>query len=258
MKTTPIIQKAKIACLTFAAIGLAAGSAQAQVVIGSWTSSGQSDSWIDNTVNSYNYDPSVNNVANSANFVTGASLGIPGFSSGLELLNQNSTWSGTLGIGLGYAGHLSDFLANTEFQITFSVPAGTQGGTPQVDQLQIFAPGLSGGYVTLAASTLTIGGPAAADGNTVSQNGGKGVGFNEWSGSPARSVTMTWDYSSVLAAIGATPSYVNLQLTTSSSGNSDPLVFNNAELLSPAPEPTTLALAGLGGLASLVALRRKK
>jgi len=28
--------------------------------------------------------------------------------------------------------------------------------------------------------------------------------------------------------------------------------------LSPVPEPTTLALAGLGGLASLVALRRKQ
>jgi len=242
-------------------------SAQAQVVVGSWTSSGVDNGWCDyNLGNSYPADSILNS---TIGFTPGAVYSSPlatesGYSSGLELsgLPANYNWNQNLNLPLTYSYPVSDFVNNNEFQITFSVTGGTGGGTPQIDNISLQTSDFS--WSDMPASTLTIGNVPgqtwASDGNTVSENGGKGVGFNCWSGSPARSVTLTWNYSSQLATMLAAdgiPTYVNITFQDSAGGGSNPLYFNNAEFLTAVPEPASMVLLGLGILTSGFYIRRK-
>ena len=81
--------------------------------------------------------------------------------------------------------------------------------------------------------------------------------FYFW-GEGFQSQTVTVDYSSILPLISANPGYIELIFTTNNGGGApDYLDFNNVVLSGgPVPEPSTLALIGLGA-AGLFWLRRK-
>jgi hypothetical protein len=244
MKTIPILHKTKIVCLALAALGLFAGSSPAQV-IGSWQGS-SSEGWIDwNYPNGGAGTP----VLSSTNFSI-ASGAVAGYAQSLQL--TKSGWNQNLAIKLEYSGQNSAFLNNHLFSITWSVPAGTGGGYEQLYGLSLNASGYSFG--TLPASMISKTGSGSLNGT-----GGE---LDFWSGSPKQSQTLTWDYSSVLPSITATPSSGWIEfIFASNAGGGAPGIFyfNNAVFSGGVvPEPSTLALMGFGALASLFIVRRKK
>jgi hypothetical protein len=244
MKTIRIFKTAKIACLALAAIGLTAGSSHAQTVIGSWQGSGD-DGWID-----WGNGQSITSPANMPSPYSFANAGVPGYSQSLQL--SKSGWSQDLSIKLEYTpGDVAAFLNNQLFSITWSIPAGTGGGYEQMWGLYLNATGI-GWTGPLSASTVSITGNGS-----VSGTGGE---LDFWSGSPMQTQTITWNYSSYLSSITATPSsgYVELVLTSNSGGGAPGIFdFNNAELSGgPVPEPATGVLALTGGVLAIFWMRR--
>ncbi len=163
-----------------------------------------------------------------------------GATNGSQSLKLTMTgWGQTLSIKLSEA-QRADFMANTTFSIDYSVAADTQG----------------------------VGGFARIQGFTVNADGigwtGHDLGDTEnfwfWNGSPERTQTFTFDYSSLKASINPNPSYIELILTTNGQRDTDPaspfaLYFANAQLTGAIPEPASMLLLGAGGL---LALRKKK
>src|ERR1035437_536271 len=242
MKTIPILHRTKIVCLALAAIGLIAGSSQAQVV-GSWQGS-SSEGWIDwNYANGGAGTP----VLSSTNFSIASGV-VSGYAQSLQL--TKSGWNQNLAIKLEYSGENAAFLNNHLFSITWSVPAGTGGGYEQLYSLSLNASGHS--FSDLPGSIISKTGSGSLNGN-----GGE---LDFWTGSPAQSQTLTWDYSSILPSITATPSSRWIEfIFASNAGGGAPgtFYFNNAVFSGgPVPEPSTLALIGLGA-AGLFWLRRK-
>ena len=212
---------------------------QAQV-IGSWQGS-IDDGWID-----WGTQASILSSPSKYSFVSGA---VSGYSQSLQV--TQSGWNQDLSIKLEYtSGDMAAFLNNHLFSITWSVPAGTGGGYEQLWGLYINAS--SYGFNLQPASEVSTTGSGSKSGT-----GGE---LDFWSGSPVQTQTITWDYSSILPLITATASsgYIELVLTSNSGGGAPSIFnFNNAVLSGgPVPEPSTLALIGLGA-AGLFWLRRK-
>jgi tetratricopeptide (TPR) repeat protein len=100
--------------------------------------------------------------------------------------------------------------------------------------------------------------------DTSVRNGTQAFELDFWSGSPRQTQTVTWNYSSILPAIEAdgntsSSGYIELILTSNSGGGAPHIFdFNNAVLSGgPVPEPSTLALIGLGAAGLLVVRRRR-
>ena len=217
-------------------------AAQAQV-IGSWQGAGD-NGWID-----WGNLTSITAPANMPVPYSFAAGVVPGYAQSLQLTKAG--WSQDLSIKLeNTPGDMAAFLNNHLFSITWSVPAGAGGGYEQLWGLYINAS--SYGFNLQPASEVSTTGSGSKSGT-----GGE---LDFWSGSPAQTQTITWDYSSILPSITATPSsgYIELVLTSNSGGGApNTFYFNNAVLSGgPVPEPSTLALIGLG-VAGLFWLRRK-
>ncbi|MGP8201689.1 MAG: PEP-CTERM sorting domain-containing protein [Limisphaerales bacterium] len=225
-------------------LALSAVSSQAQV-IGNWDNESTGDGWINwsGGQDSVTVDPEFS-------FVTGA---VPGYAQSLQLTHQG--WQQNLAIKLeGNSPDQADFFNNTLFSLTWSIPAGTGGGYNQLWGLYINAGG-GYGFTLQPSSEVSVTGSG--------ETSGTGSELDYWSGSPAQTQTVTWNYASILPTLiadgdGPTSGYVELVLTSNNgSGQPDVFDFENATLSSPIPEPSTIAL-GVMGACSFLLRRRSK
>jgi PEP-CTERM motif len=230
-------------CVGVLAVG--AASSQAQTVLGSFQ--GASDptdaGWINqDTGNAITADSAMSFVA----------AGVTGYAQSLQITGAGYNGA-DLQLGFSPA-QIAAFNANTILSFTFAVPASTStSGYSQIYSMSLNAPGY--GYNNIPwASTTSV----DLDGT---DNNSSGEPNYYWGPAGSeRSETISFNYSSILPSIIAGgESYLQLRFTPNNGGGAPNYWYmNNVVLTSPVPEPTTLALAGLGGLASLVALRRKK
>jgi hypothetical protein len=179
--------------------------------------------------------------------------GVPGFTQSLQI-NQ-SGYGSTLELNLTtIPADISGFLNNHLLSFTFGVPASAStSGYSQVYAMTINAPGY--GYNNIPWTSTTSVDIAGTDNNS--------SGMPNYYWGPAgslRAETVTFDYSSILPAIQAGGySYLQLLFTFNNGGGAPTEMFMNDVVLSggPVPEPSTLALIGLGAAGLLVVRRRK-
>jgi hypothetical protein len=220
-------------------------AAQAQYLLGGFQGAGDATDagWINQvTGNSITTDSAMSFVA----------AGVTGYAQSLQV-TASGFGGATLQLGFSPA-QIAAFNANTVLSFTFGVPASASTtGYSQIYNMSINAPGY--GYNNVPWTSTTS---VNLDG---SNNNSAGQPNYYWGPAGSeRSQTVSFNYSSILPSIIAGgESYLQLRFTPNNGGGApNSWYMNNVVLTSPAPEPTTLALAGLGGLASLVALRRKK
>ena len=257
MKITPILKTTKVACLALMAVGLTMGSSQAQFVLGSfqgasdpnnagWTSAGVAIA-----------------TAPTASFVA---VGVPdpNGSDSLQLTGAGGFGTpSTLELAFSPA-QIAAFNANSYLQFTFSAqPGAATAGYNQIYNIAFNAPGygynnfMSGGSAAATWGTYSTATSVLGEGTSNNQNGEPNYYF--YSGDPSlNSETITVNYSSILPAIIAGgEGYLQITFQGQTAGGSPASqLFNNVELL-PAPEPTTMALLGLGALVGTFAVRRR-
>lgn len=254
MKTTPVLKITKFACSALAAISLTAVSSQAQTVLGSFQ--GASDPTDAGWSNPNSGNPITSDSASS--FVA---AGVPGYSLSLDMSAAGHAGSfGYPSLELAFSpAQVAAFNANSYITFTFSVPAATAGGYSQIYNLVLNAPGY--GYNN----------QSWANSQTSGDNGNTAVGgdpnFYFYNGSPLQTMEVTYNYSSVLAAIVAGgEGYLQMTFQGNQGGGAPTdMYFNNVVLstgafgMNAVPEPTAGTLVLAGGLVTLfLAGRRAK
>ena len=255
MKKTALI---KMACLALAVIGFAAGSAQAQYVLGSFQGASDPNNagWID--VND-------NQPITSSVFASFASGVVPGYAQSLDL--NVFGYEGTFGqptLELQFSpAEIAAFNANTLLTFTMSVPSdGATAGYWQIYNLVLNAPGF--GYNNVGSGgnqAATWGAHSTATGDTGNNQNGM-PNFYFYTGVKAlQTETVTFDYSSFKSAIIAGgESYLQLTFQGNQGGFTggppDDIYLNNIYLS--VPEPTTMSLMGAGIALTGLLIRRRK
>ena len=150
-----------------------------------------------------------------------------------SIMITHNGWKQTLSIKLEYqTGEVADFLANTKLEFDVAVPnIGNAGGWGKIENVTLNASGW--GWNALPSSTFMIG---------------------LWAGSGTVVQHEVIDYSAELPLITAVPGsgYIELIFTTNNDSLNNEICFDNIKFT---PEPATMALLGLGGLALI---RRKR
>ena len=207
-------------------------SGGAATVIGSWQTSSD-DGWIDWANQSVGlFDPSN---AGKYSLAVGA---VPGYAQSLKI--SQAGYQQNLAIKLQNNGHVSDFMNNNLLSFTFSVPAGTGGGYSQLFELAINAQ-------TYGFSSQ----PFNANWSSTGDNGnnlGTQPNFYFWDGSPVQSQRVTLDYSSILPSFPVNPVWVEFIFSFNNGGGAPAEYYINDVTLSAVPEPSSLALLGLGAM----------
>ncbi len=230
--------------MAIAVVGLALpASTSASTVIGSWQS-GTAEGWIDWGNSLLVTDPAN---AGKYSFASGA---VPGYGQSLQI--SQGGYNQNLAIKLQNNGFVSDFMNNHLLSFTFSVPAGTGGGFSQLYELAINAQGYGFSSQPFNAKWSSTG--------DNSNNLGTQPNFYFWEGSPVQSQTVTLDYSSILPLFPETPGWVELIFSFNNGGGAPASYYINNVVLSSAvvPEPSSLALVGLGAAGLLAGRSRRK
>jgi hypothetical protein len=145
-------------------------------------------------------------------------------------------WSQTLAIKLQNIGMMDEFMSHDTFSIDVSVAAS--GGA------------YTAGYTQIAAVAMNAPGPGFKD--VVS---GNPINYYWWSTSPQRTTTLNVYYSAFRGQITNPNSYIEIILATNTGGGAPPDIYFDNARLSGVPEPATIAMLSLGGLALI---RRKR
>jgi hypothetical protein len=224
----------------FMAIG-AASAAQAQVVFANFED-GATDGFGTLTNSS-------GVTANTFASPTAGSVITPGTGTdSTKMLDLTATgFNGGLSSGadIGYDfvanGLMSQFLANDILSFQWEVAPGSESsGYSQFYNIILNAPG--GGFTTVGGSGGTTS-PKAVTTGTVQQ-------FPAFSGQ-LNTVSINYDvYKAAILASTPTPGYIQFAIQTNDSNPPSDFYFDNFTL-SAAPEPATLGLAAVGGLAML-------
>jgi hypothetical protein len=240
-------QTIKTAAICGSLLAVASLSAQAGVTLSiDSTTTGSSTSWSGSPAGTLAQSIDTPNLKNS--FDAGVSSGIifkagSSFNLGaIEIFQQSLTGAGNFNLFMYDLGS------------SFVVPAGNPLYTFTGSEVDLFS---AGDNVTLAnASQFDVLTLSGAD--NISMNSGDSYLFDLVATDGS---SLTWNRGPITAnqaiavnsvVVGGAGTVLN---NSAAGANRTPIAAFFAE---PAPEPTTLALAGLGGLASLVALRRKK
>lgn len=236
-------QKQRLSILLALTVAGWAATAPAQFVIGSWQ--GNADGWNDNGNGLSITDP-----ANAAKY-SFASGAVSGYGQSLRI-NQSGFGSNLKFNLASDPNALNAFLNGNFLSFTFSVPdapsLGVTGGYSQIFSLTINAPGY--GYNNQPWANAT------ASGDTGNNQSGM-PNYYFWNTAPARSQTVTLDYTSILPAIiSGGHSYLELIFTGNTGGGAPGFYYMNNVTISAVPEPSTLALVGLGVMGCFTARRR--
>jgi hypothetical protein len=218
------MSKLSIICVSLL---LASTSFAGTVVIGSWETGNDGwGGWISNNVVAASPMPiTLSNGVTYSLSTIGATLG----SSSLHM--NESNWQQSLAISLSGA----DFTSHNTFSIDMTVAAND--GT------------ITGGYSQITAVWMN----AATTGWT-SIVSGNPLNFYWWAGSGQRTSTLTVDYSAYRAA-NASSSWGQIIIGFNTGGGAPPDFYLDNAKLTGTPEPATMGLLGLGGLALI---RRKR
>ena len=197
----------------------AVSPANAAVVIGNWENN--TDGWID-------WSGGQQPIA--APKFTYATTGVTLGSTSLQLTHAG--WNQNLAIKLQDNGHIPAFMSNTHFSIDVSVPpSGAPSGWSQIWELAINSP--AGWQPQQPVPAHTFGFP---NGNV-------------------QTVTLTYDYSALLASLPPTPGWVEFIFATNNDNTHTTFYFDNARLHL-IPEPASLGLLGLAATGLLFRRRR--
>jgi hypothetical protein len=213
----------KTAVIVALLTGLAVAS-RAQVVIGSWQGS-SAEGWIDNG-NGLSITNSAN--TNKYQFVSGA---VAGYVQSLEI-NQGG-FNQNLEIDLNtLPGGKAAFAANHTLSFTVTFPASGGLYTAGYSQIYNFTLNCSGLYTNIAWSAWT-------------GNSGTMPNVGYYSSFPGKTITVTWDYSSLLtnsavATALTNSSYLQLSFTSNNGGGAPTNVFMNNVVLAGATVPTII------------------
>jgi hypothetical protein len=160
-------------------------------------------------------------------------VAVPGVAYSLQITPASGSYTQDLSLNMS-SSQIAAFLTNSYLTFTFSAPAvnPASGGYLQLEPLTVNTPGT--GFTTLPWSD------AEETGSTANDSGGQPVFDYNPSGSQAvRSQTVTINYSSLLPAIGASPSYVQLVFTSAFGGGAPGYFYMNNVVLSTGPYGTT-------------------
>lgn len=226
-------QKQRLGILLALAVLGGTCSAPAQYLIGGWQ--GAADGWVDNGNGLSITDP-----ANAAKY-SFASGAVSGYGQSLRI-NQSGFGSNLKYSLTSNPGALNAFLNGGLLSFTFSVPdavsTGVSAGFSQIFSLTINAPGYGYNNQPWANATAT---------GDVGNNQSGMPNYYFWNTAPVRSQTVTLSYSSILPAIVAGGySYLELIFTGNTGGGAPAFYYMNNVTISAVPEPSALALVGLG------------
>jgi hypothetical protein len=159
----------------------------------------------------------------------------------------NAGQSGGNDIGYDFAanGLASQFLANDVLTFNWEVPPSTAAnGYSQIYNIVLNAPGA--GYKTVGGSSGSTS-PLATVTGTVNQYPGYSGQLN----------TVSINYDAYKALITANPGYIQFGITTNNGPAAPADIYFDNFTLSAAPEPASLGLLAIGGLAMLRNRRRE-
>jgi hypothetical protein len=141
-------------------------------------------------------------------------------------------------VGQGVPANLAGALAGSDVSAELGYFIGTSSNPAQF---------------TLVPSSLT-----AINSGTPGYFTGPAVSIPGYTSGPISFEILAFSANGLFSDAAAPTIWTEASIPTSPSPAGPFLALNAASILTPTPEPTTLALAGLGGLASLVAFRRKQ